>query len=96
MASSRPRNSSNVWFTVTAAVGAGFVFTVLCLIWAASERARDLPLARWLESWGNTLLVIEVLALLAFGLTAMLVDQARTESERSDPTADAPGVRPHH
>ena len=71
------RPSRNPFFPLTAVLAALFVVTNLALV--ASMLGDPLaPLAKLLDRYGTTLIVIEVAAILLAGLLALTVDRAHT------------------
>ena len=73
---------SRVLFTLTAVVTTAFVITILAMI---SMMLGDptAPVNVWFELHGGTLMLVEVIGIVLFGLAAMTADRRETLRELS-------------
>ena len=75
---------SRVLFQLTAAVTTAFIITILAMVsmMLGDETA---PVNVWFERHGGTLMVVEVLGIVVFGLAAMTADRRETLRDERRP-----------
>jgi hypothetical protein len=82
---------SRVLFALTAAVATAFVITILAMI-AMMLGEPTAPVNRWFENYGGTLMLVEVIGIVIFGIAAMTAD--RRETLREHDRQKSPDVVP--
>jgi hypothetical protein len=78
------------WFQLAALSAALFVVTVLALIATVFADPRA-PVNQWLNANAGWLMLVEVVAIVVFGVGAMWRDQASRVKPQPTPGADASG-----
>ena len=73
---------SRVLFTLTAAVTTAFVITILAMI-SMMLGEPTAPVNLWFERHGGTLMLVEVIGIVLFGLAAMTADRRETLREQA-------------
>ena len=73
---------SRVLFTLTAAVTTAFVITILAMI-SIMLGEPTAPVNLWFERHGGTLMLVEVIGIVLFGLAAMTADRRETLREQA-------------
>ena len=71
---------SRVLFFLTAAVTTAFVITILAMV-SMLLGEQTAPVNLWFERHGGTLMLIEVIGIVCFGLAAMTADRRETLRE---------------
>lgn len=73
---------SRVLFTLTAAVTTAFVMTILAMI-SMMLGEPTAPVNLWFETHGGTLMLVEVIGIVLFGLAAMTADRREALREQA-------------
>ena len=73
---------SRVLFFLTAAVATAFVITILAMI-SMMLGEPTAPVNLWFEQHGGTLMLVEVVGIVLFGLAAMTADRRETLREQA-------------
>ena len=73
---------SRVLFSLTAAVATAFVITILAMI-SMMLGEPTAPVNLWFEKHGGTLMLVEVIGIVLFGLAAMTADRRETLREQA-------------
>lgn len=73
---------SRVLFSLTAAVATAFVITILAMV-AMMLGETTAPVNLWFEKHGGTLMLVEVIGIVVFGLAAMTADRRETLREQA-------------
>ena len=82
---------SRVLFSLTAAVTTAFVITILAMV-SMLLGEPTAPVNLWFERHGGTLMLVEVIGIVVFGLAAMTAD--RRETLREQAKQKSPDVSP--
>ena len=78
---------SRVLFQLTAVVTMAFVVTILAMV-SMTLGEPTAPVNLWFDKHGGTLMLVEVLGIVFFGLAAMTVDRRETLREQADRKPD--------
>ena len=73
---------SRVLFSLTAVVATAFVITILAMI-SMMLGEPTAPVNLWFEKHGGTLMLVEVIGIVVFGLAAMTADRRETLREQA-------------
>ena len=73
---------SRVLFHLTAAVTMAFVVTILAMV-SMTLGEPTAPVNLWFDKHGGTLMLVEVIGIVVFGLTAMMADRRETLREQA-------------
>ncbi len=68
---------SRILFSLTAAVATAFVITILAMV-SMMLGEPTAPVNLWFEQHGGTLMLVEVVGIVLFGLAAMIADRRET------------------
>jgi hypothetical protein len=82
---------SRILFQLTALAATVFIITILALV-ATLIGDPAAPINDWFNRNGTTLLIVEVVSIIVFGLAAMTAD--RQESKHAKPAAEPPKSPP--
>ena len=82
---------SRILFQLTAAITTAFVITILAMV-SMMLGEPTAPVNLWFEKHGGTLMLVEVIGIVLFGLAAMTAD--RRESLREPARPKSPDVAP--
>ena len=82
-------NLSKTLFLLTAAATSGFIVTILAMV-AMLLGDPNAPVNVWFNNHGATVMAVEVLAIGAFGLSAMAADRRETLREQGKKQTNPP------
>lgn len=75
-------------FRLTAIAASAFIITILAMV-AMIVGDQDAPVNVWFNQHGTTVLIVEVLLIVVFGLAAMTADRRETLRELAERQSDA-------
>ncbi len=84
---------SRVLFRLTAAAASGFIITILAMV-AMILGDPDAPVNVWFNRHGTTVLLVEVLLIVLFGLAAMTADRRETLRDLAERKSEPAGKEP--
>ncbi len=73
---------SRVLFHLTAIVATAFVITILAMV-SMTLGDPNAPVNLWFDKYGGTLMLVEVIGIVFFGLAAMTADRRETLREQA-------------